>query len=226
MRAAAGGNDWWPLNRKWLAARGLSEGPVGTAASRCRMVGGGAKRRLRGEGPQVPHGGPRAAVGPRVARRVCTRLEGRPRAAVGAESGAAPRLFGSLGVALTAQGRLQSWGPARGRPQAGVLGVRLARSGGPPPGGGLTAHSPYTTLPVPLARSSVGSALHPQDGVWGPSRGAVPEAGDSGERCRGAAPARSGALGIGKRGAHSEEASAQAFPAISRASALQAGESG
>lgn len=144
MRAAAGGNDWWPLNRKWLAARGLSEGPVGTAASRCRMVGGGAKRRLRGEGPQVPHGGPRAAVGPRVARRVCTRLEGRPRAAVGAESGAAPRLFGSLGVALTDQGRLQSWGPARGRPQPGVLGVRLARSGGPPPGGGLTWPTPPT----------------------------------------------------------------------------------
>uniref|UniRef100_A0AAA9TAC4 Histone PARylation factor 1 n=1 Tax=Bos taurus TaxID=9913 RepID=A0AAA9TAC4_BOVIN len=52
VRAAAGGNDWWPLNRKWLAVRGLSAGPAGTAASCCRMVGGGAKRRLRGEGPQ------------------------------------------------------------------------------------------------------------------------------------------------------------------------------
>lgn len=114
-------------------------------------------------------------------------------------------------------------GAATARGPRGQVGAVWRTS----PGGRVDfAHSPYTTLPVPLARPSVGSALHPQDGVWRPSRGADPEAGDSGERCRGAAPARSGALGIGKRGAHSEESSARAFPAVSRASALQAGESG
>lgn len=115
-----GGNDWWPLNRKWLAARGLSEGPVGTAASRCRMaVARSVDSAERGRRYVWRSEGGR---GPRIARRACTRLEGRPRAAVGAESGAAPRLFGSAGSRWTAQGRLQSWGPARGGHSPGSSG--------------------------------------------------------------------------------------------------------
>lgn len=158
--ARGGGNDWWPLNRKWLAARGLSGGTGWHCSVSLQDVVGGAKRRLRGEGRRYRmevEGG----VGPRIARRACTGW--RAGRALRSERRAAPRLAfsGPSGVALTAQGRLQSWGPARGRPQPGVLGVRLARSGGPPRGRDF-AHSPTATLPVPLARPSVGSALHPR----------------------------------------------------------------